>query len=89
MRTMKETLLWLRELTSPLELEQALAVWVTWYHTRYQHSAFDYRTPMDVEQEPQHAMRGHFRERGAGQPDPPPLARAIPSPHLTKASDHI
>ena len=51
MRTLKEELLWLRELTSPLELERALAVWIDWYNTRHLHSALGYRTPCQVEQE--------------------------------------
>jgi transposase InsO family protein len=51
MRTLKEELLWLREWTSPLELEQALAAWVQWYNTRYWHSALGYRTPCQVEQQ--------------------------------------
>lgn len=51
MRTLKEELLWLREWTSPLELERALAAWVAWYNTQYWHSALGYRTPCQVEQE--------------------------------------
>lgn len=51
MRTLKEELLWLREWTSPLELEQALAAWIEWYNTRYLHSALGYRTPCQVEQQ--------------------------------------
>ena len=50
MRTLKEELLWLREWTSALELERALAAWVHWYNTRYLHSALGYRTPCQVEQ---------------------------------------
>jgi transposase InsO family protein len=50
MRTLKEELLWLREWTSPLELERALAAWIEWYNTRYLHSALGYRTPCQVEQ---------------------------------------
>ena len=53
MRTLKEELLWLREWTSPLELERALAAWVDWYNTRYLHSALGYRIPCQVEQEHQ------------------------------------
>jgi len=49
MRTLKEELLWLREGTSRLELEQALAAWIEWYNTRYLHSALGYRTPCQVE----------------------------------------
>ncbi len=51
MRPLKEELLWLREWTSPLELERAPAAWVDWYHTRYVHSALGYRTPCQVERE--------------------------------------
>ena len=51
MRTLKEELLWLREWTSPLELERALAAWIDWYNKRYLHSALGYRTPCQVEQE--------------------------------------
>jgi putative transposase len=51
MRTLKEELLWLREWTSPLELEQAVVTWIEWYNTRYWHSALGYRTPCQVEQQ--------------------------------------
>lgn len=51
MRTLKEELLWLREWTSPLELEQSLTAWVEWYNTRYLHSALGYRIPCQVEQQ--------------------------------------
>ena len=51
MRTLKEELFWLREWTSPLELECALAAWIDWYNTRYLLSALGYRTPCQVEQE--------------------------------------
>jgi transposase InsO family protein len=51
MRTLKEELLWLRERTSPLELERAMVAWVDWYNTRYLHSALGYRTPCQVEHE--------------------------------------
>jgi len=51
MRTLKEELIWLREWTSPLELEQALVAWITWYNTRYLHSALGYRTPCQLEQQ--------------------------------------
>ncbi len=50
MRTLKEELLWLREWTSSVNLERALAAWVHWYNTRYLHSALGYRTPCQVEQ---------------------------------------
>jgi transposase InsO family protein len=49
MRTLKEELLWLREWTSALELERALAAWVEWYNTRYLHSTLGYRTPCAME----------------------------------------
>jgi transposase InsO family protein len=51
MRTLKEELLWLREWTSPLEVEQGLAAWIEWYNGRYLHSALGYRTPCQVEQQ--------------------------------------
>ena len=51
MRTLKEELLWLREWTSPLELEQAIGAWIEWYNTRYLHSALGYWTPCEVEQQ--------------------------------------
>jgi putative transposase len=51
MRTLKEELLWLREWTSPLELEQAIGAWIEWYNTRYLHSTLGYRTPCQVEQQ--------------------------------------
>ena len=51
MRTRKEELLWLREWTSPPELERALTAWVDSYNTKYSHSALEYRTPCAVEQE--------------------------------------
>jgi transposase InsO family protein len=51
MRTLKEELVWLREWTSPVHLEQALVAWIDWYNTRYWHSALGYRTPCQVEQQ--------------------------------------
>jgi transposase InsO family protein len=57
MRTLKEELLWLREWTSPLELEQALVAWITWSNTRYWHSALGYRTPCQVEQQLSHSTQ--------------------------------
>ncbi|MES4786034.1 MAG: hypothetical protein C4294_09690 [Nitrospiraceae bacterium] len=51
MRTLKEELLWLRDRTSAVALEQALAAWVEWYNTHYWHSALGYRTPCQVEQQ--------------------------------------
>jgi putative transposase len=57
MRTLKEELLWLREWTSPLDLEQALTAWIEWYNTRYLHSALGYRTPCQVEQQLSHSTQ--------------------------------
>lgn len=57
MRTLKEELLWLREWTSPLELERVLAAWVDWYNTSYLHSALGYRTPGQVEQHYSHSTQ--------------------------------
>jgi transposase InsO family protein len=45
MRTLKDECLWLREWTSPLELERALTAWIEWDHTRYVHAALGDRTP--------------------------------------------
>lgn len=60
MRTLKEELLWLREWTTPLELEHALTAWVDWYNTRYLHSALGYRPPCQVEQEYQASHSTQF-----------------------------
>lgn len=49
MRTLKEELVWLREWTSPVELERALAAWIDWYNSRYRHSALGYQTPVEFE----------------------------------------
>jgi putative transposase len=57
MRTLKEEFLWLREWTSVLELERALAAWVDWYNARYLHSALGYRTPCQVEQQLSHSTQ--------------------------------
>lgn len=57
MRTRKEELLWLREWTSSLELERALAAWVDWYNTSSLHSALGYRTPCQVEQQLSHSTQ--------------------------------
>lgn len=51
MRRLKEELLWLRDWTSPLELERTLVVWVDCYNMRYLHSAIGHRTPCQVEQQ--------------------------------------
>jgi transposase InsO family protein len=55
-----EELLWLREWTSPLELEQSLPAWVEWYNTRHLHSALGYRTPCQVEQQHRTSHRTQF-----------------------------
>jgi len=55
MRTLKEELLWLREWTNPVELEQALASWIEWYNKHYFHSALDYKTPTQRERDYQHS----------------------------------
>ncbi len=63
MRTLKEELLWLREWTSPLELEQSLTAWVEWYNTRL---AFGTRLSDTVSgrtttsHQPQHSVRGRL-----------------------------
>jgi len=57
LRTLKEELLWLREWTSPLELEQALVAWIEWDHTRSLHAALGYRTPCQVEQQLSHSTQ--------------------------------
>ena len=55
MRTLKEELLWLREWTNPVELEQALTSWIEWYNQHYFHSALGYKTPNQWEREYQHS----------------------------------
>ncbi|MGH9879394.1 MAG: integrase core domain-containing protein, partial [Nitrososphaerales archaeon] len=57
MRTLKEDLLWLREWTSPVELEQALASWIEWYNIHDFHSALGYKTPSQCECEYQLSHR--------------------------------
>lgn len=56
MRTLKEERLWLREWTSPVELEQALASWIAWYNHHDFHSALGYKTPRqwECEYQPSH-----------------------------------
>ena len=52
MRTLKEECLWLREWTSPFELETALKSWIEQqYNQQYLHSALGYRTPVQFEQQ--------------------------------------
>jgi len=53
MRTLKEELLWLREWTSPVELEKALATWIVWYNNHYLHPALGYKTPSQWERDHQ------------------------------------
>jgi len=60
MRTLKEELVWLREWTSPLELEQALVAWIEWYNTCYLHSTLGYRTPCQVERDHQPSHSTQF-----------------------------
>ena len=50
-RTMKEELIWLREWSSPFELSEAVYVWIEYYNRYYLHSALDYRSPINFEQE--------------------------------------
>lgn len=50
-RTLKEELLWLREWRSPTELAEAVEAWLEEYNGHYLHSALDYRSPRQVEQE--------------------------------------
>lgn len=49
MRTLKEELLWPREWTSLVELEQALASWIEWCNRHYFHTALGYKTPSQRE----------------------------------------
>ncbi|MEK6526395.1 MAG: integrase core domain-containing protein [Nitrospirota bacterium] len=57
MRTLKEELLWLREWTNPVELEQVLASWIECYTPHYFHSALGYKTPSQWERDDQHSHR--------------------------------
>jgi transposase InsO family protein len=57
MRTLKEELLWLREWTNPVELEQALASWIECYTPHYFHSALGYKTPSQWQRDYQHRHR--------------------------------
>jgi len=50
-RTMKEELFWLREWESERELNQELDKWVDYYNRSYLHSAHEYRTPIQAEEE--------------------------------------
>ena len=50
-RTMKEELFWLREWTSPRELQQSLENWINLYNAHYLHSALGYKSPLRYEEE--------------------------------------
>ena len=50
-RTMKEELLWLHEWTSPFELADALAQWISKYNGSYLHSSLKYKSPNQFEEE--------------------------------------
>lgn len=62
MRTLKEELLWLREWTNPIELEQVLATWIEWYNNHYLHSSLGYKTPCQWENDHQ---RSHSTQSDA------------------------
>ena len=51
MRTLKEECLWLREWTSPFELETELASWLERYNNHYLHSTLGYKSPRQFELE--------------------------------------
>lgn len=51
MRTMKEELLWLREWQSEEEMTLALKDWAEEYNNNYLHSALQYRSPLETENE--------------------------------------
>jgi putative transposase len=51
MRTLEEELIWLREWTSPFELEEALSGWISGYNQSYLHSSLGYKTPSAYEQQ--------------------------------------
>ncbi|MBN2097653.1 MAG: IS3 family transposase [Candidatus Omnitrophica bacterium] len=50
-RTIKEDLIWVREFSSPNELEEALRQWIQDYNTDYPHSSLNYMTPEQFEKE--------------------------------------
>jgi len=50
-RTIKEDLLWIREFSSPDELEEALKQWIQDYNYDYPHSSLNYMTPEQFEKE--------------------------------------
>ena len=50
-RTMKEELIWLRELTNPQELRLSLENWIELYNAQYLHSALAYKSPLRYEEE--------------------------------------
>lgn len=51
MRTLKEELVWLNEWRSPFEFIQALERWIDSYNNEYLHSALNYQTPVQFEQQ--------------------------------------
>jgi len=60
MRTLKEELLWVQEWSSHQELQQALSQWIEYYNERYHHSALDYKTPSQFEDEYQSSHLTQF-----------------------------
>jgi transposase InsO family protein len=61
MRTLKEELLWLRDWSSPRQLQEALTEWIERYNTTYLHSSLGYQTPSAYEHEHQtrHITQDH------------------------------
>lgn len=51
MRTLKEELVWIHEWRSPLMFIQALERWIDNYNNEYLHSALNYQTPVQFEQQ--------------------------------------
>jgi putative transposase len=51
MRTLKEELVWTNEWHSPFKFIQALGCWVNDYNNEYLHSALNYKTPTQFEQQ--------------------------------------
>ena len=51
MRTLKEELVWIHEWRSPSMFIQALERWVDNYNNEYLHSALNYQTPAEFEQQ--------------------------------------
>lgn len=56
MRTLKEELIWIHEWHSPFMFIQALERWLDNYNNEYLHSALNYQTPVQFEQQ----NRGNF-----------------------------